>query len=134
MSRQAKVKTDMLRRNWSSKAVDFVNRAIQRKVHRRLGANGVRELKNHPWLRNFPWVYLSKKIMKPKYIPNRNEDNFDFKNVNKPDNTLDPSLLPLLKQKNIQGLFQEYNFDRETEKQSESNPIYFLTTRDSTMI
>lgn len=124
----------MLRRKWSAKAIDFVNRAIQRKADRRLGANGVLELKSHPWLKNFPWVYLSKKIMKPKFVPSKSDDNFDFKNVNKPDNTLDPALLPLLKQKNIQGLFQDYHFDREHEKRRESNPIYFLTTRDSTMI
>ena len=133
MSKQAKVKRGMLKRPWSSNAIDFVNRMIQRKVHRRLGNNGIIELKRHPWLKDFPWVYLSKKIMKPKYVPERDADNFNFKNVNKPDNPLDPALFSLLKKKNIQNLFKGYAFDREDEKKRESNPIYFLTTHDSTL-
>lgn len=28
---------------------------IQRKPNNRLGSNGVEEVKNHPWLRNFPF-------------------------------------------------------------------------------
>ena len=133
MSKQAKVKKDQLTKKWSNNAIDFVNRLIQRKVHRRLGANGLAEVKRHPWLAKFPWVYLSKKIMKPQYVPNRNTDNFDYKNVNKPDNTLDPALFPLLKKKKIQNLFKEYHYDREEENKRESNPIYYLTTRDATI-
>jgi serum/glucocorticoid-regulated kinase 2/DnaJ-related protein SCJ1 len=134
MSRQAKVNSDMLNRPWSAYALDFVNRVIQRKAHRRLGNNGIEELKRHPWLKNFPWTYLSKKIMKPKYVPDRNANNFNFKNVNKPDNPIDPSLFPLLKQNNIQNLFKEYEYNREEENKRESNPIYFLTTQDSTFV
>ena len=132
MSKQAKVKPDMLVNDWSPKAIDFVNKLIQRKPNRRLGQNGIIEIKRHPWLSHFPWSYLSKQIMKPKYVPQRNVDNFNFKNVNKPDNSLDPNLYGLLKKKDIQKLFEGYHYDKKEDKRDE-NPIYFLTTRDSTL-
>jgi serine/threonine protein kinase len=132
MSKQAKVKPQNLMGKWSNNAIDFVNRLIQRKVHKRLGANGIMELKKHPWLKKFPWVYLANKIMKPQYVPRANADNFDFQNVNKPDESLDPAIIPLLKKKRIQNLFKEYHFDREEEKKKEENPIYYMTTRDVT--
>lgn len=134
MSKQAKVKPQHLIRKWSSKAIDFVNRLIQRKAHRRLGTNGILEVKRHPWFKDFPWVYLTKKIMKPQYVPRANADNFDYRNVNKPDESLDPAIFPLLKKKKIQGLFKDYTFDREAQEKKEANPIYFLTTRDVTHV
>lgn len=42
----------------------------------RLGLNGPLEVKNHPWLRDFPWDDLYKGALKAPFIPPR-EDNFD---------------------------------------------------------
>ena len=50
---------------------------IQRKPQNRLGSvEGAIEIKNHPWLRNFPWKDLNGKKLKAPFIP-LNEDNFD---------------------------------------------------------
>ena len=47
----------------------------------RLGLNGPSEVKNHPWLRDFPFQDLEdKRIMSP-FIPPK-QDNFDQKNIN----------------------------------------------------
>lgn len=54
---------------------------IQRKPMNRLGLNGPHEVKNHPWLRDFPWQDLWDKKIKSPFIPPR-EDNFDQKNIN----------------------------------------------------
>jgi hypothetical protein len=40
---------------WTIEAADFVNKLLQRKPIQRLGWAGIYELKEHPWLRNFPW-------------------------------------------------------------------------------
>lgn len=42
---------------------------IQRKPSRRLGYNGPSEVKNHPWLADFPWDDLYHGKLKPRYIP-----------------------------------------------------------------
>jgi len=47
----------------------------------RLGLNGPEEIKNHPWLRDFPWLDLEKKRIKSPFIPPK-DDNFDQKNIN----------------------------------------------------
>ena len=71
---------------------------IQRKPNNRLGQNGPEEVKNHPWLKDFPWDKLLNKNYEPTFIPNvfykilvknknlfhyqANEDNFDYKAQN----------------------------------------------------
>jgi hypothetical protein len=55
---------------------------IQRKPQNRLGASdGASEIKQHPWLRAFPWKDLNEKKLKAPFIP-LNEDNFDQRNIN----------------------------------------------------
>jgi len=49
---------------------------IQRKPINRLGVDGVEEVKNHPWLVNFPWDDLEAKRLRSPFIPPK-EDNFD---------------------------------------------------------
>ena len=46
----------------------------------RLGLNGPSEVKNHPWLIDFPWEDLNNRRVKPPFIPPK-EDNFDLKNI-----------------------------------------------------
>ena len=36
----------------------------------RLGLEGPSEVKNHPWLKNFPWDKLYNKEIEAPYIPN----------------------------------------------------------------
>jgi hypothetical protein len=54
---------------------------IQRKPQNRLGNTGAAEVKNHPWLRDFPWQDLYDKRLRAPFIPPL-EDNFDQKNIN----------------------------------------------------
>lgn len=54
---------------------------IQRKPQNRLGLTGYHEIKNHPWLKDFPWDDLNNKRLRAPFIPPQ-EDNFDQKNIN----------------------------------------------------
>lgn len=47
--------------DWSREAIHFCNSLIQRKRERRLGENGIIELKNHPWLKNVNWESITNK-------------------------------------------------------------------------
>lgn len=57
---------------------------IQRKPQNRLGYNGINEIKDHPWLKFYPWKDLYQKKIESPFIPKSN-DNFDKKYCQGPD-------------------------------------------------
>jgi len=61
LSRQVFLRKQDVPEGWSYEAADFANRLLQRKPSNRLGANGASEVKNHVWLREFPWQKLYEK-------------------------------------------------------------------------
>ena len=80
----------------------------------RLGLNGPQEVKNHPWLKDFPWEDLANKKIKATFIPAK-EDNFDLKNINEEwkdleDEEFKANLL-VLRRNSVQSLFNGYYFD-----------------------
>lgn len=52
LSRQACVRFDQLPFKWSPDSLDFVNKLLLRNPEQRLGANGIEEIKDHPWLQD----------------------------------------------------------------------------------
>jgi len=104
-------------------AADFVNKLIQRKPINRLGLDGPTEVKNHPWLKNFPWQKLLNKELDPPFMPP--EDSFDPKNQNLNGDWGDENTevlkqnAILLRRNSVQGLFDGYNFDMTTAVKSE---------------
>ena len=70
LAKQAYIRQEMVPKGWSLDAADFTNRLIQRKTYKRLGKQGIHELKNHSWFNGFDWEALEKKTMKPPFIPN----------------------------------------------------------------
>lgn len=74
---------------------------IQRKPNNRLGKEGTSEVKQHPWLRSYPWDKLLKKEIQAPFLPSvklflirstlifqSKEDNFDAKQqISLEDNT-----------------------------------------------
>lgn len=57
---------------------------IQRKPASRLGAKGAQEVKDHVWLKYYPWKDLYEKKLESSFVP-RIGDNFDSKYCNAPD-------------------------------------------------
>ena len=68
LSRQAKLK-EKEQEFWSKNCIDFINGLLQRNKESRLGYNGISELMEHPWFKNFNWVELENKRMKPFWEP-----------------------------------------------------------------
>lgn len=115
-------KKNLLECGWSIEAGDFINRMIQRKVVKRLGYNGINEIKNHYWFKNIEWKkLLMKKIISP-FIP-IDGDNFDKKFCEAPDNFFEIDEATknkyefLMKKKEFRNLFWNYTYIREEEKQ-----------------
>ncbi len=77
LSVQASIKKEDLRQGWSPESADFINRLLIRKVDNRLGnKGGAAEMKEHPWLKYYPWKELESKTLPAPFIPEK-KDNFD---------------------------------------------------------
>ena len=62
--------------NWSKDGIDFINKLIMRKPKERIGYYGIKELKEHKWMRNVNWDDILNRKIKAPFIP-KNIDNFD---------------------------------------------------------
>ena len=81
MAKQVVIHRKDIKNGWRVEAADFINRLLQRKPGKRLGAHGASEVKNHIWFKNYNWNDLYNKKLIAPYIPS-NEDNFDYKYCN----------------------------------------------------
>jgi serine/threonine protein kinase len=81
MAKQVVIHRKDIKNGWGVEAADFINRLLQRKPGKRLGAHGASEVKNHIWFKNYNWNDLYNKKLIAPYIPS-NEDNFDYKYCN----------------------------------------------------
>jgi serine/threonine protein kinase len=76
ISKQAKLNEEDIPDTWNINAMDFINKLLIRKPEKRLGYNGIEELKSHPWMKEIDWEKLALKKIEPSFIPNKNE-NYD---------------------------------------------------------
>ena len=76
MSRQAEIKAEDINESWSKESADFINKLLMRKPEQRLGYKGINELKEHPWLKYYPWLLIKDKSLPSPFVP-ENKDNFD---------------------------------------------------------
>ena len=81
---QAEIICEDLPKGWSFEAMDCINKLLQRKPHKRLGINGIKEIKQHQWFIGFDWDGLLKKKMSVPFVP-KCGDNFDRKYCNGED-------------------------------------------------
>ena len=120
LAKQVQIKLQDIPQGWSHSACDFANKLLQRKPQHRLGAGGIREIKEHPWLANVNWEnLLQKKVIAP-FIPTL-KDNFDQKQVTSewPDEG-EPVDLQLI---SIQNMFSGYYYDASLQPEINSSSI-----------
>lgn len=111
LAKQAVIKPENCPQGWSLEAVDFVNQLIQRKCYKRLGKQGISELKQHSWFINFDWKSLKEKKMKPPFVPNV-KNVFEYlrnltEDFTEMESSLDNSML--VKSDTFQNMFLEYD-------------------------
>ena len=78
LSKNVEITLNEIPNGWSEDAADFFNRLLQRKPECRLGYKGIWELKQHRWMKYFPWDKLINKELESPFIPEK-KDNFDKK-------------------------------------------------------
>ena len=84
LSKQVQITKNDIPPGWPLEAAHFINSLLQRKPNKRLGFKGVSEIKEHSWLKYYPWrdLYLGK-IESP--IKPDTAENYDIHYCNKPD-------------------------------------------------
>ena len=55
--------------DWSFDSADFINRLLQLRPENRLGYEGFYQIKEHTWLKNFPWEKVDKGKLDPVFQP-----------------------------------------------------------------
>ena len=75
------IPNEKIPKEWSSDAADFINKLLQRKPANRLGLRSAKEVKEHPWIKKYPWNDLYHKKIIPSFKPPIG-DNFDKKYCN----------------------------------------------------
>lgn len=82
LNRQAAIKERDIPPGYSQESIDFINGCLIRQPAKRLGINGTKEIKSHPWFADFDWPGLIAKTLEPEFVPDPNMLNFDDKHVN----------------------------------------------------
>ena len=77
LARQVLIRPEDLPKGWTEDSLSFINGLIQRKPSRRLGANGICEIKNHSFFNNFNWEDFSKMKINCPFKP-QVADVFDY--------------------------------------------------------
>ena len=62
--------------NWSKESINFINNLLMRNPEERLGYKGINELKQHLWLKYYPWNLIKNKALPSPFIPS-DSGNFD---------------------------------------------------------
>ena len=69
MAKQVQIRKNEIPEGWSIEAADIINRLLQRKPANRLGLRGAIEIKDHAWLKYYPWKDLYDKKLESPFIP-----------------------------------------------------------------
>ncbi|KRX03300.1 Protein kinase-like domain [Pseudocohnilembus persalinus] len=112
LAKQVQIKKSEIPPGWSLEAADFTNRLIQRKPVNRLGLNGPDEVKNHPWLKGFPWEKLYNKEIEAQFVPSKEENFHVSENRKNSNEELSQQNAMLLRRKSIDQLFKGYDYDQ----------------------
>ena len=138
LSRQAIIKKEEIQKGWSPESADFINRLLMRKPEMRLGAKGVKELKEHSWLKYYPWDELMKKTLPAPFMPEK-RDNFDKRYCESVEKITEETKMryeEIMMGKTIKEAFVNFYFNKDEIKRSEivSNQITVKDTTNSNII
>ena len=137
LSKNVEINFSEIPNGWSEDAADFFNKLLQRKPELRLGYKGIWELKQHRWMKYFPWEKLINKELEAPFIPEK-KDNFDKKYCEAVDSINIETKIRYEKYKNdfeYDNLFKNFTYygiitenqdkdkEKDKEKLSEKNSL-----------
>ena len=127
LMRQIEIKEEDIPEDWTKESIDFINKLIIRKREKRLGYNGIKEVKEHPWIKYYPWEMILNKTLPSPFIP-QNKDNFDLRFCAKTERIgLETKYRyeEILISEYYKNIFQNffYNYEKERKTNIELNKI-----------
>ena len=124
ISNQFIIPKDKIPEGWSCDAADFINKLLQRKPANRLGLRSAQEVKDHPWIKKYPWDDLYNKKIKPTFKPPEG-DNFDKKYCNQEEKinaAMKAKYEKYLYDPNYANAFENFDFYGELLEEMKKNP------------
>ena len=118
LKRQAEIKIEDLNENWTKESADFINKLLMREPENRMGYKSINELKEHPWLKYYPWDLIKDKKLPSPFIP-ENKDNFDKRyceNEEKIGEETNQRYQDITDENKIEILFNNYYFNENEDK------------------
>ena len=115
---QVIIKFEEEKENWTKESVDFINKLLIREPEKRLGYRNIKELKEHPWIKYYPWNLIKDKKLPAPFIP-ENKDNFDKRyceNSEKRGEETDIRYMEIIEKNNMDNLFINYYYDENEDK------------------
>ena len=109
--------------NWSKESISFINHLLRRNPKERLGYKSINELKEHLWLKYYPWNLMYNKTLPSPFIPN-DKGNFDEKYCQGFDYIGEETKLryeEILNAENYDSCFKDfyYNIDEDKKRNEE---------------
>ena len=97
----------------ANELVDFINKLLKRKTNERLGAKGIDEIIQHPWLKGIDWDTMEDKLFNEEEIPfiPCPGDNYDYLKIKNKINEKDIQYKSYLKLINNSTLFNSFYFN-----------------------
>ena len=93
--------------------IDFINGLLKRKSEERLGAKGIKQIIQHPWLNGIDWDTIETKSCQEEdipFVPNPG-DNFDYLKINDKIKQNDEKYNSYLKLINNSTIFNSFYFN-----------------------
>jgi len=63
------VKKEDIPENWAEEVADLINQLISRKEENRLGKQGSKSIKSHPWFKDVEWDELENHRVAAPFLP-----------------------------------------------------------------
>ena len=131
LSKQAVIKKEEIPQGWSLESADFINRLLQRKPKKRLGARGATEIKEHSWFKYYAWKDLYLQKLKSPFIP-KTKDNFDEKYCNNEEpigiQTIE-KYIKIISSSKYKKIFNNFKYFNREENDNESQNTNYVTKR-----
>ena len=118
LMKQIFIKNEDIEEGWTKESVDFFNKLLIRKKENRLGFKGIIELKEHPWIKYYPWNMINDKSLPSPFVP-QNKDNFDLRYCARSEKIGEETKMryeEILMDKNYQNIFKNFFFNFDYEK------------------
>ena len=118
--------------NWSKESINFINKLLKRNPEERLGYKGISELKQHLWLKYYPWNLMQNKILPSPFIPS-DKGNFDEKYCKGVDYIGEDTKIryqQIFSEENYDECFKDFYYNIDEDKKRKNEMIFLSNNKN----